>query len=323
MVWVFFLTFLSFLTVGTPLNCEYNLIWQDDFCVSEDDLGSNILPPNNTLCQIQLNSNIRLIQTNITDITILYQVPSEEEMRNCNFSNNIQSMQLSEITLFRLTRGIYSFGVNYYFISPVGNNCLQLAFNSVSDLPVTTCNLKPECSESVLNDTTQQFLGCGIAMTTQPAQNISNMTRVTTKQSLTTTLAPLATPAETSLQLSVVLTVLILVGAFLLILIVITVVLIIFACMYCIFLTKRNRKVELEDLESKHAYKSITKKDISVIVRDEKPPPLYPRNGSCIPRKITPLSSDAKVLQHLQYLVESRQKYNIHLNHPSAEISSL
>ena len=326
MVRVFSLTFISFLTVAISQDCSYNLIWQDDFCVPQDDLGSNILPPNNILCQIRLNSFIRLIQTNTTNIAILYEVVSEEKMRNCDFSDNIQSMQLSEITLFRLTRGIYSFGRNYYFISPVRNTCLQLAFNTVSDLSVTTCVLKSECSESVLNDTTQEFLGCGVAMTTQSTPTISNTTTVTATQSLaTSTFAPLTTPAETSFQFNVTLTVLIIVGAFLLILIVITCVLIIFACMYCIFLTKRNRKAALGDLESKHANKkkSITKNDISVIVRDEKPPPLYPRNGSCILQKITPLSSDAKVLHHLQYLVESRQMNNIYLNHPNAEISCL
>ena len=328
MVWVFCLTFLSFLTVATPQDCYHNLIWQNDFCVSQNDLSSNILPPNNTQCRIRLNSFIRLIQTNTTNITTLYQVPSEEEMRNCDYSNNIQSTQLSEVSLFRLTRGIYYFGENYYFFSPVGNTCLQLAFNVVSEFAVTTCSLKPVCSESVLNDTTQEFLGCGVAMTTQLTPNIPNTTTTTTTtiQNLSTTASTRSTtPAETSFQFNITLTVLILVGAFLLILIVITGVLITFACIYCIFLTRKNKKAESKDLENKQAHgkKTITKSDISVIVRDEEPPPLYPRIGSCMPRKISPLNSDAKVLHHLQYLVESRHKNNIYLNHPSAEISCL
>ena len=328
MIWLFCLTFLSFLTVATSIDCYYDLIWQDDFCISQDDLGSNILPPNNILCQLRLNSLIRLIQTNMTNITTLYQVPSEEDMRNCDFSSNIETTRLLEVSFFRLTRGIYYLGQDYYFISPVGNTCLQLSFNVVSDLFVTTCDLKPECSESVLNDTTQEFLGCGfVTMTKQSISNNPNTTTLPTTQSLTTsTSTPLTTPAESSFQYNTTLTVLITVGAFLLIMIVITGVLIIFTCMYCIYLTRRNKTSKTEDLENKHTYrkKSITKDDISVIVRDdEKPPPLYPRNAPIIPRKITPLNSDAKVLHHLQHLVESRLKNNIYLNHPNAEISCL
>ena len=55
---------------------------------------------------------------------------TEEEMLNCDVTDYIERMPLSDISQF--TSGLYSFDQSYYFVSPLNNNtCLQMALHVI------------------------------------------------------------------------------------------------------------------------------------------------------------------------------------------------
>ncbi|KAI6649613.1 hypothetical protein LOD99_6617 [Oopsacas minuta] len=343
-MWYFLsLTFLMCFIVATYQSCEYEVIWQPDFCVFKDSLNSRILPPNNDLCNIRQSSIIRLIQKPPAIIDVLYSVSTEEDMRNCNFMNPTSSMALSQASQFQLSTGVYSFGRSYYFISPVNNTCLQFGFYMIAQAASDTCELQQICAQSVLNDSTQENLGCNTDATTEPTNTSTFTTTTSTFTTTTTTFTTFKATATNSTtltthvlpnhQLNITMTILIVVGAVLLILVVITSVLIIFAGMYSYVISKRKiskkgnlvenglQKIPKEKQKIISNKKPINKEDISVIVRGEKPH-LNSLRVKWVPIEIFN-NGETKLSNTLRALVEARQRDKQYSNDPNVEISSL
>ena len=281
-LYVFFVL-VNFVIVTYQL-CEYCFIWKE--CMSENQ-SSFRLPPTSPLCNIRQLSVIKLIQNDPPTIKLSYSVQTEEEMFNCDVTDYIERMPLSDISQFTLASGLYSFDQSYYFVSPLNNNtCLQMAFHVIFSKALDTCDLNPECiPEQPITNCNTPTVSTADAVSSYPNKELtSNTTTQTTSIICAITdsqCIPSALPISDN---NVIIITLLILGAVILVSILLVSVCIVIAAIYLFQNLKERRlmiNISLEEdqfdyfpndlrkyLRSDTNLKGITKDDIHVIIRE-------------------------------------------------------
>ena len=168
---------IIFISLQTINSCDYNIIWDRDFCNTTDHgrLESSILPPNilNSVCEFEIGSNITLDHTNRDIYENLYRVYNRYDFSNCSASNTSSNFLLINASYtFTLDIADYTIGEEVYFISTSNGSkfsaenhkktetpCLQFVFKVVQVR--NTCDT---CNSTIFDSVDNNNFGCPVTM---------------------------------------------------------------------------------------------------------------------------------------------------------------
>ena len=166
---------IIFISLQMIYACEYNIIWDRDFCNTTDHgrLKNSILPPTilDPVCEFEIGSNITLEHNNTEIYENLYRVNDRNDVSICSASNSTSELLLINVShTFTLTE--YAIGEEVYFISTSNGSkysaendkkakkpCLQLAFRIVQ--VQNTCD---KCNSTIFDNVDSDNFGCRTKM---------------------------------------------------------------------------------------------------------------------------------------------------------------
>ena len=179
---------------------NYDIIWDQNYCVDKDRYPISYELPHNSPCSLCVNDVITLRINSTSNIyENLYRVPNETAMMNCDATTNENANSViafndkQEITIRSGgSEAALSFflGATYYFISTSNgtqasaendlnqppNSCLQLAFTVLFDNNPSCGNYTANCNFSSVFTNHPSLLRCNLPTTTPTATDTSSTT---------------------------------------------------------------------------------------------------------------------------------------------------